>query len=281
MQLTRRQWFGLITFVILLVASILVTVEPWKKSSASLVSSSEGGVAPVEIFIRWNGLGDGYPLTRTTDTILSYSGFDLGYNELHEQAAWVAYVLTREEVESDVASRTDRFRPDTSVRSGSADLSDYRGSGYDRGHLAPAGDMRWSTAAMEHSFFLTNMSPQEPAFNRGIWRRLEEKVRQWAVEEDSLYVVTGPVLNVVRGHIGENRVGVPDAYFKVIVDLSPPRFGMAAFLIPHRGSDEEPTSFLLSVDSLEAVTGYDFFAFAPDQVMVEWLENHLQEGKWE
>ena len=281
MQLTRRQWFGLITFLVLLVASILVTVEPWKKSSARLIPYSERESAPVEIFIRWNGLEDGYPLTHTADTILRYSGFDLGYNEMYEQAAWVAYVLTREEVESEVASRTDQFRPDTAVRSGSADLGDYRGSGYDRGHLAPAGDMRWSETAMEHSFLLTNMSPQEPAFNRGIWRRLEEKVRQWAVEEDSLYVITGPVLDGVRGHIGENRVGVPDAYFKVIVDLSPPRFGMAAFLIPHRGSDREPGSYLLSVDSLEALTGYDFFAFAPDQEMVEWLESHPQEGKWE
>jgi endonuclease G len=279
MQLTKNQWFGLITFLVLVIASYLVTVEPWKKSSSSLVNSSGEG-PPFPIYLHWPGLDTGYPETHNTDTILRYSGFDLGYNEQFEQAAWVAYVLTRQEVISNSVERNDRFRPDTLIRSGSADLSDYRGSGYDRGHLAPAGDLNWSEQAMDESFLLSNMSPQDPSFNRGIWRRLEEKVREWAVEKDSLYVITGPVLNSVEQVIGANEVGVPSSYFKVLVDLSPPDHGMAAFLLPNRGSSSDPASYAITVDSLESVTGYDFFAFAPDQPMIEWLEATLILENW-
>jgi endonuclease G len=279
MQLTKKQWFGLVTFVVLLLASYLVTVEPWKKSTSSLAGNKEGA-PPVPISIQWNSLEAGYPATPDTDTILNYSGWDLGYNEQFEQAAWVAYVLTREEVLANVAERNEHFRADTLIRSGSADLSDYRGSGYDRGHMVPAGDLKWSERAMDESFLLSNMSPQDPSFNRGIWRRLEEKVRQWVVEKDSLYVISGPVLSSVEDFIGDNEVGIPGSYFKVLVDLSPPDHGMAAFLLPNKGSSSDPILYAISVDSLESVTGYDFFAFAPDQQIIEWLESRLEKDKW-
>ena len=107
---------------------------------------------PAKYSYPWNDLATGYPLASTTDTILSYTGFDLGYNEQFEQASWVAYVITREEVESGNVERTDDFRPDTSITTGSAELKDYRGSGFDRGHLAPAGDMKWNRMAMSESF---------------------------------------------------------------------------------------------------------------------------------
>jgi endonuclease G len=222
----------------------------------------------------------GYPHTSTTDTIRSYTGFDLGYNEQFEQAAWVAYVITRQEVESGHVERTDDFRPDDLIASGTAELKDYRGSGFDRGHLAPAGDMKWDEMAMSESFFLSNMSPQTPSFNRGIWRRLEEQVRSWAVEKDSLYVITGPVLQNIDSFIGENQVGVPAFYFKVLVDLSPPDHTFVAFLLPNTGLSGELSNFAISVDSLERVTGYDFFAMAPDQEIIEWLEGEVDLDSW-
>lgn len=280
MRRTGKQWVWTITLIFLLAAVILIWYEPWQASSSTSLVLPEPEAAPVRIFIRWSNLEMGYPSTNTTDTILSYSGFDLGYNEQYEQASWVVYVLTREEVETLMTGRSDHFRPDTSIRSGSAELEDYRGSGYDRGHMAPAGDMRWSTVAMEESFLLSNMSPQLPGFNRGIWKRLEEQVRQWAVEKDSIYVITGPVLNPVRGLIGINGVGIPRSYFKVIVDLSPPDFSMVAFMIPHQASDLPLSAFEMTVDSLEILTGYDFFASAPDRYMIEWLEGNLDLENW-
>lgn len=280
MQLSKNQRFGLITFIVLIIAAYLVTMEPWKKSSRDLRTSMVPEGPPANINIQWSDMTTGYPLTSTTDTIRSYTGFDLGYNEQYEQASWVVYVITREEVESGQVDRTDNFRPDTSISTGSAELKDYRGSGFDRGHLAPAGDMKWDRTAMSESFLMSNMSPQEPSFNRGIWKRLEEQVRNWAIEKDSLFVLTGPVLESLVSSIGENEVGVPGFYFKVLVDLSPPDHTFIAFMLPNTGSSGNLDQFAITVDSLEQVTGYDFFASAPDQEVIDWLESQLDLGSW-
>ncbi len=273
MTMSKKHRFGLITFFILLILAIVVTIEPWKKDAGS-AKTSLVEAPPSPISIRWDKLSTAYPGGSKTDTILSYKGFDLAYNEASEQASWVVYILTREELEKGFEDRSDNFRPDKSISSGSAALSDYKGSGYDRGHLAPAGDMKWDPVAMSQSFLMSNMSPQSPSFNRGIWKELEEQVRLWAVEKDSVYVVCGPVLTSIKSSIGANQVGVPGYYFKVVVDLSPPDHGMIAFLLPNEGSDAELISYAISVDSLESFTGYDFFEQAPDQEAIEWLENH-------
>lgn len=279
MVISKNQRFGLITFFILILAAILVTVEPWRNPGRSLETALLEG-PPAPIAIAWDNLVTGHPLSALSDTVRSYTGFDLAYNESFEQASWVVYVLTRNEVESGTEPRSDNFRPDTSIATGSAVLADYRGSGYDRGHLAPAGDMKWDGNAMSESFLLSNMSPQDPSFNRGIWRKLEEQVRSWAVEKDSLYVVTGPVLSSVHSTIGENEVGVPGYYFKVLVDLSPPTHSLIAFLLPNERSTEELARFAISVDSLEQFTGYDFFSSAPDNELVEWLERRIDLTSW-
>ena len=125
--------------------------------------------------------------------IIQHTGYALKYNEQYEQAEWVAYQLTIEEVNGNY-ERSDNFRKDSHISTGSATLKDYRNSGFDRGHLIPASDMKWSPDAMSSSFYMSNMSPQDPSFNRGIWKKLEEQIRSWAVENREIYVVTGPVL---------------------------------------------------------------------------------------
>jgi endonuclease G len=278
--MTKKQRFGLIAFIILIIAAYLVTTEPWKRSTREMQSAIGPAAPPANIYIRWNNLAAGHPVAYTCDTILAYSGFHLGYNEQFEQAAWVAYVLTREEIETGNTERSDDFRADTSIATGSATPADYRGSGYDRGHLAPAGDMKWSELAMSQSFLMSNMSPQVPAFNRGIWRELETAVRNWALEKDSLYVITGPLFSPGDSLIGLNGVGIPGFYFKVLVDLSPPDHDMIAFLLPNAGSSEELMQFAISVDSLEKRSAYDFFAGAPDQDIIEWLEGRIEPDNW-
>ncbi len=279
MHLTKKQKFGLISFLLLLLAAYLVTKEPWKIKGSELESALLKR-PPRYIRLEWENLAAGYPLAHTTDCIRSYTGFDLGYNEKYEQASWVAYVLTREEVESGTINRTDNFRVDTSIATGSANLADYRGSGYDRGHLAPAGDMKWNSNAMSESFLMSNMSPQAPSFNRGIWRSLESSVRGWATEKDSIYVITGPVLRSIDTLIGFNEVGVPDSYFKVLVDLSPPDHSMIAFILPNARSSEDLIQFAITVDSLEIITGYNFFASAPQPDVIEWMEGNLDLDSW-
>ena len=204
------------------------------------------------------------PAHITDDELIKHSGFTLLYNEKHEQAQWVAYELTKEET-NNTYQRTNKFLPDPSVKTKTANDNDYLGSGYDRGHLAPASDMGWSAQTMFESFYYSNMSPQEPSFNRGIWKKLEEQVRAWAINYDSIYVVTGPVLKDNLLFIGENKVSVPEYYYKVILDLtSRDKKGMG-FIMKNEGSGLALSNFAVTIDSIEHITGIDFFPLLEDE----------------
>lgn len=193
------------------------------------------------------------------DQIVEREGYALGYSEDHEQALWVQYRFTRDENQTRGAIRSDNFRPDPMVKSGSAALGDYRGSGYDRGHLAPAADMKWSKSAMSDSFYLSNISPQDHAMNAGVWNDVEKFVRYTVNVEDSIIVVTGPMFKGGEPKIGANGVTVPSAFYKLIYDETEPR-KMIAFVVPNRASDQPLTAFVTTVDEVEAQTGLDFFA---------------------
>ncbi len=198
------------------------------------------------------------PKTYPKDEIISHTGYSLLYNEIHEQANWVAYELTKEETNK-LFERTNNFMPDPLIKTGSATDLDYQGYGYDRGHLAPASDMGYSSITMAESFYYSNMSPQVPSFNRGIWKKLEELVRTWAIENNSIYVVTGPVLIKGLETIGPDEVSVPKYYYKVILDYTEPSIKGIGFLLPNEGSKENLENFAVSIDSVESVTGIDFY----------------------
>lgn len=220
---------------------------------------------------------DYLPLSANTQ-IIRHKHFTLSYLEKHEQAEWVAYELSGREVRGR-EERSDDFREDEKVRTGSASLSDYRGSGYDRGHLAPAGDMKFSEEAMSESFLLSNISPQTPEFNRGIWRELEEQTREWALENGSLYVVSGPVFGKRSRRIGKNRVSVPQAYYKVLLDYTEPEVKAIAFLLPNKGTTKDMFHFAVPIDSVEKVTQIDFFPALPDQEE-DRLERGVSVAEW-
>ena len=204
------------------------------------------------------------PAITNKDVIITHLGYTLSYNEKHEQANWVAYELTAEETQRGV-TRTNDFRPDTAVKTGSATNADYQNSGYDRGHMAPAADMSWSLQSMEESFFYSNMSPQVPGFNRGIWKKLEERVRQWAIENKDIYVVTGPVLTADLPVIGPDKVSVPRYYYKVILDYTLPELKGIGFILPNASSTMPLESYAVPIDSVEKVTGINFFPTLPDK----------------
>lgn len=197
------------------------------------------------------------PKYSTNDVLIMHKGFSLVYNEKHEQASWVAYELTAEETVKSF-ERSNKFLEDPLVSSGTATDEDYSSSGYDRGHLAPAADMSWSEQTMRESFFYSNMSPQTPSFNRGIWKKLEEKVRDWATEYKQLFVVTGPILSdTLSLSIGINKVTVPRYYYKVLCDtLNKKGIG---FVLPNSASSLPLNSFAISIDSVEVLTGINFF----------------------
>lgn len=206
----------------------------------------------------------GLPKITNKDLIVKHLGYTLSYNEKHEQANWVAYELTATETKK-IVERSNDFRPDGAVRTGSATNDDYQGSGYDRGHLAPAADMGWSEKAMEESFLYSNMSPQAPSFNRGIWKRLEEQVRQWAIDNQSIYIVTGPILTDNLPTIGIDKVSVPQYYYKVILDYTKPGLKGIGFILPNASSTLPLQSFAVPIDSVERKTGINFFSALPDE----------------
>ena len=214
------------------------------------------------------------------DTIIDRPGYALGYIEYHEQPAWVIYIMTKAEATTKVAKRTNKFRSDPEIPTGSATTGDYRRSGYDRGHLAPAADMAFSGQTMADSFFMSNMSPQKPAFNRGIWKDLEALVRNFAITERRIVVVTGPILPKEKTvTIGANRVTVPTHYYKVIFDLTPPQ-KMIAFILPNEGSDKLLREFAVSVDAVEKATGLDFFSKLPKEKQKQ-LESSFSIRAWQ
>jgi endonuclease G len=208
------------------------------------------------------------PALEDGDVYLKHSGYAFVYNEKHEQAKWIAYCLTKKETEGSL-ERTDHFVEDPIVKTGTATNADYSKSGFDRGHLAPAADMKWSELAMDESFYYSNMSPQLPAFNRGIWKKLEEQVRDWAVSLDSVLIVTGPILSESLPSIGTNKVSVPKFYYKAILDFKGTHSKAIAFIMPNKGSKAPLMSFAVTIDELEKLTGMNLFY---------QLDDHLEQS---
>jgi len=234
-------------------------IENVTKPSQNHPNSKEGPSGPGEP-AEVSEVADAVLPTTNLGKLVKHSYYALSYVEEHEQPEWVAYELTRENLYPN-AKRQDNFRPDPRVAKGSASKRDYRGSGYDRGHLVPAGDMKFSKKAMSETFYLSNMSPQVRNFNGGIWRELEESVRYWTKKWGRLYVVTGPVLTEgIREKIGGNGVSVPDQYYKVLLDLDEPEIKAIGFLIPNEVSVDPLKAYAVPIDEIEELTGLDFFS---------------------
>lgn len=167
--------------------------------------------------------------------IIKHTYYTLAYSEENEQAYWVYYQLTPDLINGS-QTRTDDFRADPAVLTGSATLEDYKGSGYDRGHLCPAADMTLNKTSMSETFYLSNMSPQVPEFNRGKWSTLEDQVRTWALSFDGLDVATGPIFKDNIGTIGGDKVTVPGYYYKVLYSES--KKIMLGLILPNASSSK-------------------------------------------
>lgn len=229
--------------------------------------------APPAALIELPAFDQGAPVVR-------YTAHTLQFNNEYRNPDWVAYELTREEVETIIAKRSSRFLPDQHPEIASAVDDDYYRSGFDRGHLAPAADMRFSPEAMNDCFYYSNISPQHPRLNRGIWLTLENRTRQWAVEFGSVFITTGPVFSPDDATIGENRVRVPAGFYKVLLDMRsrPPK--AAGFLFPNNESPAGTLSaHMVPVDEVEAITGIDFFAALPDSAEA-LLESVVNPEAW-
>ena len=216
-----------------------------------------------------------------TGEVHDYNGFTLSYKEDYEVSEWVSYVLTRDELNA-VTGRSNKFHEDKKISTGSAVTSDYTGTGYDRGHLAPAADLEWSVESMEDSFLMSNMTPQAPELNRGIWKKLEEQVRKWADQFGELVVVAGPVLEKeaeAYKAIGKNKVRVPEYFYKVILTEKDGNRIALGFIFPNQNCEGDLFDYLVSIDEIEKRTNLDFFSQL-DDVEEETLESKIDSSYW-
>ncbi len=216
--------------------------------------------------------------TSTTENIITHRHFILSYSERYEQAEWVAYVLKKDHLTYD-----DRERPyfieDPKVKTKSADWRNYKNSGYDRGHLCPAGDRRFSEFAYDETFYTSNISPMKSDFNAGVWNRLEKLIRKWGKEYRTMYVITGGILEEGLAAIGEEDVAVPRAFYKIVARGASDNLEVVTFLIPHRETQQSLSTFLISVDELEMRTGIDYFSTLPEDYEQK-LEASVKKGAW-
>ena len=220
------------------------------------------------------------PIAGGQEQILHRAGYTVSYNAETKLPNWVAWQLTADRLTGTAKRKNSAFQEDEEVPSPRATLQDYYSSGYDRGHMCPAGDNKWSTEAMDQSFLLTNICPQAPSLNRGDWNEMENACRAWAKQYGKVYIVCGPVLYKGKHKtLGKNKVVVPEAFFKVVLCMegTPKAIG---FIYKNGDGNRPKGDYVNSVDEVERITGIDFFPALPDEVENK-VESQANPSDWD
>lgn len=196
----------------------------------------------------------------STNTRIDKEFYSFAYSESNEQAEYVIYKLTNRMINGD-AERLSYFLKDNEVETETANNNDYLNSNYDRGHLMPAGDCLFDSLAMRQSFYYSNVTPQTASFNRGVWLSLERLARTYTYDFDTVLVITGGILTDSLKTIGENEVSVPEYFYKIIYCYNDNIFEYECYtyLLPNE-KNKLSDEFLVSIDSVESLTGLDFFS---------------------
>jgi endonuclease G len=198
------------------------------------------------------------------EKIVTHIGYTVSFNTNWKIPNWVAYELTSEEVQG-VEPRDSNFLPDPKIKE-SPSTDDYENSGYDRGHMAPAADMKWSKQAMTESFYTSNICPQNNNLNKGIWKNLEEHIRSVATKYDHIYIACGPIVSLTPKTIAHNTISVPDAFFKVILRQKEDSWSAIGFMMPNQAEHKPLNKYAMSIDDIEIITDIDFFVDLPDSI---------------
>lgn len=202
----------------------------------------------------------------SNEIILRRKAYTASYNPDTRLPNWVAWHLTANHVDGPYNRGKLKFREDESVPAPRATDYDYKRSGYDRGHMCPSGDNKWDADAQRESFLLTNACPQHHGLNRGDWNEMEQQCRKWAQQMGDIYIACGPILYKGKHKtIGENRVVVPEAFFKVVLCTrgTPKAIG---FIYRNTDGNRPKGDYVNTIDQVERITGYDFFPALPDEV---------------
>lgn len=216
-------------------------------------------------------------LTPRQEQIIHHTGYTVSYNKDLKLPNWVSYELTRNETKGK-EKRSNRFIADPLVKGLIATNADYTHSGFDKGHMAPAADMKWSPQAMKESFYFSNMCPQHPQLNRRGWKNLEGKIRDWAIADSAIIVICGPIVAKQPKTIGKNKVVVPQQFFKVVLSPFVKPMRAIGFLFNNKQAVEPLSTYAVTIDSIERLTNMDFFAPLPDEIenKIEAEANYFQ-----
>lgn len=216
-------------------------------------------------------------LPTSNGQIIEHKYYTVSFLQKQKQSEWTLYLSTRINL-IDKVQRDNKFRKDPLLKSKSANNGDYYKSGYDKGHLIPSADMCFCLESMTESFYFTNISPQVPNFNRGVWETLEEQVRTWVDQKDSLYVITGPIFLNVQGYIGQNQIAIPGYFYKIV--YSPKEKSMIGFILPNnKNINKNLSKYIYNVDYIELVTKIDFFHSLPDSIQTN-MEDKVDMTHW-
>ena len=214
-----------------------------------------------------------------SDRVITHKGYTVSYNYDWKIPNWVAYELTDWEVAGEVP-RYDRFKPDPMVpQNATATTDDYKYSGFDRGHMAPAADMKWDEQTMKESFYLSNICPQNPNLNGGVWKDLEEQVRDLASQKGRIFVVCGPIVTDDSHTLGKNKVVVPQAFFKVLLQEDNGEIHTIGFIYENVSGRKPMSTYATTVDEVETITNIDFFPSLPDEIE-DSTEQLIDFSKW-
>lgn len=219
------------------------------------------------------------PLTDRPEQLLVRKAYTVSYNKTMRQPNWVAWHLTKDHTKGSFKRDGVKFQADDDVPEPRADDWDYYGSGYDRGHMCPAGDNKWDATAMRETFLLSNICPQNHLLNKNGWNDLEIQCRKWAQHYGSIYIVCGPIFHTgTHKTIGKNKVAVPDAFFKVVM-----RFGdrpaAIAFIYKNEDGSRSMDDYVNTLAQVERITGIRFRVNLPDVVRNEF-ENKADLSDW-
>lgn len=208
-----------------------------------------------------------------------YEGFTVNFNEYNHTPNYVAWELLASETDGPYSRKGKKFRWDPEINE-CPEHNDYTNSGYDRGHMIPAADCKYSQQAMNDCFFMSNICPQHHSLNTGGWKLLEEACRDWAKRFHSVIIVAGPIYRNTDSHfIGDSQVRVPSAFFKVVLDANsqPPK--AIGFIYPNMSSPGQISSYAMTVREVEALTKFDFFYQLPDSIE-EAAETQYDFSQW-
>lgn len=266
------------TKYILYTLCLITILAAWWSSCGALKDNEGTGKQIVRDLTDANALMEVIIPDTVPSVLLDYVGFKMSFNPDAHVPNWVAWELTSEETQGNL-SRSDKFTTDENVF-GCANQFDYKNSGFDRGHMCPAGDMKWSDEAMSDCFLFTNICPQTKELNSGAWKSLEEKSRVWARRDSALIIVCGPVMtDYLTKSIGTTGVIVPQRFFKVILapHANPPR--AIGFIMNNGRVEGGMQKAAVSVDEAERITGFDFFSSLPDSIETD-VESQNNFAQW-